>query len=120
MATTATVTAAAAAATLLLLLCLCPPSAEAYPRSLICREARRAHRRVDPDFDASRCTYGWVVDECGVKKCAKGPGRICGGKHQAYGFCGEGLMCNNCNRCDGCSLKTFECFEDRNCNYFLK
>ena len=44
-----------------------------------------------------------------------GPGEVCGGKHQRYGICGEGLMCSNCNRCQGCSMKTFECFDDRQC-----
>jgi hypothetical protein len=24
-------------------------------------------------------------------------------------------MCSNCQRCQGCSLKTFECFDDRQC-----
>ena len=91
-------------------------STEAYPRSLICREARRTHDRLYADFDFSSCRYGWAVDECGVKKCAKGPGQMCGGK--VYGICGEGLMCNNCNHCDGCSFKTFQCYEDRSCNYF--
>ena len=49
------------------------------------------------------------------KLSCSGPGEVCGGKHQRYGICGEGLMCSNCNRCQGCSMKTFECFDDRQC-----
>jgi len=66
-------------------------------------------------FDEGRCSYGWEVDACGRKSCTKGPGDICGGKNNRYGICGEGLMCSNCNRCQGCSLKTFECYDDRTC-----
>ena len=32
-----------------------------------------------------------------------------------YGTCAEGLMCSNCNRCQGCSFRTFICWDDRNC-----
>ena len=32
-----------------------------------------------------------------------------------YGTCADGLMCSNCNRCQGCSFKTFICWDDRNC-----
>lgn len=82
--------------------------AEAYPRA--CQYNR--DNRVD---DVSRCKYGWDEDPCGNKICTKGPGEVCGGKHQRYGVCGEGLMCSNCNRCQGCSLRTFECFDDPKC-----
>ncbi len=88
-----------------------------FPR--MCREARFTSWRRG-DFNSDNCRYGWEVDVCGVKQCTKGPGDLCGGKHQRYGICGEGLMCSNCNRCYGCSLKTFECYEDGGCNYFLK
>jgi hypothetical protein len=54
------------------------------------------HMRVE---DVSSCRYGWEVDACGNKICTKGPAEVCGGKHMRYGICGEGLMCNNCNRC---------------------
>ncbi len=105
---------------LLLFVALFPADSSAFPRR--CREARqlRTWRQMDDSFDASSCKYGWETDVCGVRRCTKGPGDLCGGKHQRYGICGEGLMCSNCNRCYGCSLKTFECFEDRTCNYFLR
>ena len=32
-----------------------------------------------------------------------------------YGTCADGLMCSNCNRCQGCSFRTFICWDDRNC-----
>ena len=70
--------------------------------------------RVRPD-EATTCKYGYEVDACGNYFCTKGPRDFCGGKHERYGLCGEGLMCNKCNRCIGCSTKTFECFEDDNC-----
>lgn len=73
------------------------------------------YNRNDEVVDEKKCIYGWDVDPCGIKVCAKGPGEVCGGKHQRYGICGEGLMCSNCNRCQGCSMKTFECFDDRQC-----
>ena len=27
----------------------------------------------------------------------------------------SGLVCSNCNRCQGCSLRTYECFDDPKC-----
>ena len=69
---------------------------------------------VDKD-DASSCRYGFEVDACGTFFCTKGPSSYCGGKFERYGVCGEGLMCNKCNRCTGCSTKTFECWYDDNC-----
>lgn len=65
--------------------------------------------------DVSSCTYGYEVDACGTFFCTKGPKSYCGGKFERYGVCGEGLMCNKCNRCTGCSTKTFECWYDDNC-----
>lgn len=81
---------------------------KAYPRAC----AYNRGQRVD---DVKKCRYGWEVDPCGNKICTKGPGEVCGGKNQRYGICGEGLMCSNCNRCQGCSLRTFECFDDPKC-----
>jgi hypothetical protein len=69
---------------------------------------------VDPN-DALNCKYGFEVDACGTYFCSKGPKSYCGGKFERYGVCGEGLMCNKCNRCTGCSTKTFECWYDDNC-----
>ena len=61
-----------------------------FAKNMNCREK----------FDnVNRCKFGWEVDACGNKICTKGPGEVCGGKHMRYGICGEGLMCNNCNRC---------------------
>ena len=100
---------------LLLILFLMAEPALGYPR--LCR--RRGAPGNKRPFNPERCKYGWELDACGDKTCTKGPGDLCGGKHNRYGICGEGLMCSNCNRCYGCSLKTFECFEDTRCNYFL-
>ena len=69
---------------------------------------------VDPN-EAENCKYGFEVDACGTYFCSKGPKSYCGGKFERYGVCGEGLMCNKCNRCTGCSTKTFECWYDDNC-----
>jgi len=69
---------------------------------------------VDPD-EAKNCKFGFEVDACGTHFCSKGPKSYCGGKFERYGVCGEGLMCNKCNRCTGCSTKTFECWYDDNC-----
>lgn len=88
-------------------------------RRRACAFLRRYRDANNVNFDANSCQYGWEVDQCGVKTCTKGPGELCGGKHMRYGICGEGLMCSNCHRCYGCSLKTFECFEDSTCNYFM-
>jgi len=87
------------------------PAAEATPYTVQnCMMNRRF--RVE---DVSQCTYGWEVDACGNTLCTKGPGEWCGGKHMRYGICGEGLMCSNCNRCSGCSTKTYQCFDDKHC-----
>ena len=32
-----------------------------------------------------------------------------------YGMCADGLMCSNCNRCQGCSFTTFMCWDDHDC-----
>jgi len=86
-----------------------PGSAEAYV-------LRGCYGQTEPGhFDGGSCKYGWEVDACGRHSCTKGPGDHCGGKDNLYGTCGEGLMCSNCNRCIGCSRKTFECFDDRLC-----
>lgn len=69
---------------------------------------------VDPE-EAPSCKYGFEVDACGSFFCSKGPSSYCGGKFERYGVCGDGLMCNKCNRCTGCSTKTFECWYDVNC-----
>ena len=65
--------------------------------------------------DAPLCKYGYEVDACGTFFCSKGPKSYCGGKFERYGVCGDGLMCNKCNRCTGCSTKTFECWYDEHC-----
>merc|ERR1712183_884532 len=54
----------------------------------------------------SVCDYGSYRDLFGNTVCKKGPSQVCGGKDHIYGRCGEGMMCSNCNRCQGCSLKT--------------
>ena len=56
-------------------------------------------------------SYHFIIETISIA----GPGEVCGGKNERYGICGEGLMCSNCQRCQGCSLKTFECFDDRQC-----
>jgi len=98
--------------TTLISLTLMVPLASAYPRGCGYSRSQRVGIRVD---DASKCTYGWEVDACGNQICTKGPGEVCGGKNQRYGVCGEGLVCSNCNRCQGCSLRTYECFDDPKC-----
>lgn len=98
------------AATLLCLIaCFSIEPASAFPR--ICGNSRNHH----VVSDVKQCRYGWEEDICGHKSCSKGPGETCGGKDQRYGVCGEGLMCSNCNRCQGCSFRTFRCYNDRNC-----
>jgi len=87
------------------------PAAEATPYTV---QSCMLNRRFRVD-DVSQCDYGWEVDACGNYLCTKGPGDICGGKHMRYGICGEGLMCSNCNRCTGCSTRTFDCFDDKHC-----
>ena len=83
-----------AAVFIMLVLCVVTASADPYGSARSCLFNR--HLRVD---NVSRCKFGWEVDACGNKICTKGPGEVCGGKHMRYGICGEGLMCNNCNRC---------------------
>jgi len=61
------------------------------------------------------CYYGITSDMCGNKACLKGPGEMCGGKYGRYGTCADGLMCSNCNRCQGCSFRSFMCWDDKNC-----
>lgn len=67
------------------------------------------------DVNPELCSYGSVVDKCGKRVCSKGPGEMCGGKYGRYGICDDGLMCSNCNRCQGCSFKTFRCWDDPDC-----
>lgn len=98
---------------LLLLLMLAAGPADASPR-------RRCmhfppYDIVNSRDQADKCSYGSVRDLCGYYRCAKGPGDICGGKGGRYGICGDGLICNNCNVCTGCSLMTFECYNGRTC-----
>ena len=94
---------------LIFIACISIESVSAYPR--ICGNSRNHHVVAD----VKECRYGWETDICGHKSCSKGPGETCGGKDQRYGVCGEGLMCSNCNRCQGCSFRTFRCYDDRNC-----
>eukprot|EP00090_Calanus_glacialis_P023354 TRINITY_DN36034_c0_g1_i1.p2 TRINITY_DN36034_c0_g1~~TRINITY_DN36034_c0_g1_i1.p2 ORF type:complete len:106 (-),score=26.78 TRINITY_DN36034_c0_g1_i1:225-542(-) len=68
-----------------------------------------------PEVSPSDCTYGITTNNCGHTVCLKGPGEMCGGKFGRYGTCADGLMCSNCNRCQGCSFRTFICWDDRNC-----
>jgi hypothetical protein len=70
------------------------PAVEGYGSARSCLFNR--HMRVN---NINECRFGWEVDACNNKVCTKGPGEVCGGKHMRYGICGEGLMCNNCNRC---------------------
>ena len=65
--------------------------------------------------DTNNCEFGWVMDSCLNKVCAKGPGEVCGGRHQRYGLCSQGLSCSNCDRCRGCSVYTFTCYDDNDC-----
>jgi len=88
--------------------------AAAYPRGCAYSRSQRVGNGIQVN-DANKCTYGWEVDACGNQICTKGPGEVCGGKGQRYGVCGEGLVCSNCNRCQGCSLRTYECFDDPKC-----
>ena len=82
------------AALVTLVLCMATTSADPYGSARSCLFNR--HLRID---NVNKCKFGWEVDACGNKICTKGPGEVCGGKHMRYGICGEGLMCNNCNRC---------------------
>jgi hypothetical protein len=74
--------------------CATSTPADAYVSSRSCQFNR--HMRVE---NINACRFGWEVDACNNKICTKGPAEVCGGKHMRYGICGEGLMCNNCNRC---------------------
>merc|ERR1712106_577123 len=47
-----------------------------------------------------------------MQVCNRGPGQFCDG---GYGPCDEGLVCSTCNRCEGCSFKTFTCWQDTEC-----
>jgi len=67
------------------------------------------------DVSPASCSYGDTMDKCGKRVCLKGPGEICGGVYGRYGICGDGLMCSNCGRCQGCSFATFMCWDDQNC-----
>merc|ERR1712012_1117558 len=68
-----------------------------------------------PEVDAGSCTYGTTRNSCGRTVCQKGPGEMCGGRFGRYGRCANGLMCSNCNRCQGCSFQTFICWDDKEC-----
>jgi len=73
------------------------------------------HKTSSQIINEDKCTYGTTKDSCGNVQCMKGPSETCGGKFGRYGTCADGLMCSNCNRCQGCSFKTFICWDDRNC-----
>ncbi|KAL6423108.1 hypothetical protein ACFW04_010538 [Cataglyphis niger] len=65
--------------------------------------------------ECDKCEFGYTISAlCGIAECRRGPGQICGGPNEAWGVCGEGLICR-CNRCAGCSLDSFECFSDHAC-----
>merc|ERR1712184_80564 len=70
-----------------------------------------------PEVDPGSCTYGTTRNSCGRTVCQKGPGEMCGGRFGRYGRCANGLMCLNCNRCQGCSFQfqTFICWDDKEC-----
>jgi hypothetical protein len=110
MATTTTTFSRATCRVLLLIATLTVLTQVASARPRLCAFGHAHHASK-----IQECVFGWEVDSCGHKVCTKGPGEQCGGKHAVYGICGEGLVCSNCNRCTGCSLRNFECFEDRQC-----
>ncbi|XP_012538010.1 neuroparsin-A [Monomorium pharaonis] len=63
-----------------------------------------------------QCEYGTTISTlCGVKECLKGPGERCGGPSEIEGVCGDGMMCNHCNKCIGCSSVNFKCKTDDYC-----
>jgi len=70
-----------------------------------------------PVAETDSCIYGTTQDLCGRTVCLKGPGEMCGGRFGRYGRCADGLMCSNCNRCQGCSFQTFICWDDKDCIY---
>ena len=92
------------------------------------------HQTAGPAVE--ECAYDTTKDHCGNEVCLRGPGEMCGGKYGRwvisiikslllvklcnfrYGACADGLMCSNCNRCQGCSFRTFICWEDKNCIYW--
>jgi len=104
--------AAFVAAVALLVLLWVPSGSYAMPYSSQDSCGMNVRFRVN---DVSKCRYGWERDACGNTLCTKGPGALCGGKYGRYGVCGEGLFCDNCNRCKGCSTITYECFGDDHC-----
>ncbi|XP_029167605.1 neuroparsin-A-like [Nylanderia fulva] len=60
--------------------------------------------------DCDKCEFGFAISAlCGIAECRRGPGQICGGPSEAWGVCGDGLICS-CNRCAGCSLDSLTCF----------
>ncbi|XP_023338517.1 neuroparsin-A [Eurytemora carolleeae] len=65
--------------------------------------------------DDSECVYGTETDLCGIRRCRKGPGEICGGWKDIYGACATGLTCSNCGSCSGCSYQSFICWDDIDC-----
>jgi len=71
-----------------------------------------AETSIEDDQEELECEFGVTVDTCGQKHCMKGPGEFCGGLNSIYGLCAPGLVCSDCNRCRGCSVKTLKCFED--------
>jgi len=77
------------------------------------------HKSHNSHWNPDNCIYGTTKDACGNDQCTKGPGEMCGGKFGRYGTCADGLMCSNCNRCQGCSFKTFKCWDDRNCIWWF-
>ena len=81
-------------------------------RSLSDTWCYRAGHTADP----SACEHGDGLGPCG-RVCLKGPGDVCGGRRNVYGQCGESLKCSACNRCVGCSFRSFVCFTDRECLY---
>ena len=113
---TASAAAFPALAALLLgvaVLALLAGGAEAYPRCHFYMQ--HASGQANDNANLVECKFGWEEDVCGNKVCAKGPGELCGGKHNRYGICSEGLICSNCGRCSGCSYKNFVCFNDPEC-----
>ena len=85
---------------------------EDCPIALNCQRQNSKNNRKIRNITYNQCD---IFDHSPPQSCTKGPGDHCGGKDNLYGTCGEGLMCSNCNRCIGCSRKTFECFDDRLC-----
>ncbi|XP_072749739.1 queen brain-selective protein-1 [Anoplolepis gracilipes] len=65
--------------------------------------------------ECDKCEFGFTISAlCGIAECRRGPGQICGGPSEAWGVCGDGLICS-CNRCAGCSLDSLTCFANRAC-----